>query len=91
VSDAEAQVMSDINDILFVGRSRGYWLLAPYYALLRWRWRNMYFRHYWEGALKRFLVRSRLRRVLDWMVRRWVRYNAVTHKGPVVEPSAAGD
>jgi anaerobic magnesium-protoporphyrin IX monomethyl ester cyclase len=89
VSDAEAQVMSDVNDILFVGRSRGHWILAPYYALLRWRWRNMYFKHYWEGALKRFLVNSPLRRLLDWMVRRWVQYNPITHKGPVAEP--AGD
>ena len=88
VSDAEAQVMSDINDILFVGRSQGHWLLAPYYALLRWRWRNMYFKHYWEGAFKRFLVNSPLRGLLDWMVRRWVRYNPITHKGPVAEPGA---
>ena len=91
VSDAEAQVMSEINDILFVGRSQGHWLLAPYYALLRWRWRKMYFKHYGEGALKKFLVNSPLRRVMDWIVRRWVRYNPITHKGPVAEPSAAGD
>ncbi len=91
VSDAEAQVMSNINDILFVGRSKGHWLLAPYYALLRWRWRNMYFKHYWEGALKSFLVNSPLRGLMDWVVRRGVRYNAITHKGPVAEPSAAGD
>lgn len=91
VSDAEAQVMSEINDILFVGRSSGHWLLAPYYALLRWRWRKMYFKHYWEGALKRFLLKTPLRRVLDWIVRNWVSYNPVTHKGPVAEPSASGD
>jgi len=91
VSDAEAQVMSEINDILFVGRSQGHRILAPYYALLRWRWRKMYFKHYWEGALKRALIHSPLRRVLDWMVRHWVEYNAVTHKGPVAEPGAAGD
>ena len=91
VSDAEAQVMSEINDILFVGRSSGHWLLAPYYGLLRWRWRNMYFRHYWEGALKRFLIRTPLRRVMNWIVRNWVDYNPVTHKGPMSEPGAAGD
>jgi radical SAM superfamily enzyme YgiQ (UPF0313 family) len=91
VSDAEAQVMSDINDILFVGRSTGHWLLTPYYALLRWRWRRMYFRHYWEGALKKLVANSPLRRVLDWAVRRWVQYNAITHKGPVAEAGAAGD
>jgi radical SAM superfamily enzyme YgiQ (UPF0313 family) len=91
VSDAEAQVMSEINDILFVGRSSGHWLLAPYYALLRWRWRNMYFRHYWEGALTRFLLKTPLRRLLNWMVRNWVNYNPVTHKGPVAEPRAAGN
>jgi radical SAM superfamily enzyme YgiQ (UPF0313 family) len=91
MSDSEAQVMSEINDILFVGRSSGHWLLAPYYGLLRWRWRNMYFKHYWEGALKKFLLRTPLRRVLDWIVRNWVAYNPVTHKGPVAEPGAAGD
>ncbi|MGH2522483.1 MAG: B12-binding domain-containing radical SAM protein [Anaerolineales bacterium] len=91
VSDAEAQVMSEINDILFVGRSKGHWLLAPYYALLRWRWRNMYFKHYWEGALKKVIANSPLRRVLEWIVRHAVRYNAVTHKGPVAEPGVAGD
>jgi hypothetical protein len=51
----------------------------------------MYFRHYWEGTLKRFLLRTPLRRVLDWVVRNWVKYNPVTHKGPMAEPSAAGD
>jgi cellobiose phosphorylase len=49
----------------------------------------MYFKHYWEGAFKRFLVNSPLRGLLDWMVRRWVRYNPITHKGPVAEPGAA--
>jgi anaerobic magnesium-protoporphyrin IX monomethyl ester cyclase len=91
VSDAEAQVMSEINDILFVGRSTGHWLLAPYYGLLRWRWRNMYFRHYWEGRFKHFLLRTPLRRALDWIVRNWVDYNPITHKGPVAERGAAGD
>jgi anaerobic magnesium-protoporphyrin IX monomethyl ester cyclase len=92
VSDAEAQVMSEINDILFVGRSRGHWLLSPYYALLRWRWRKMYFKHYWEGALKKFLMSLRpLRRLLDWIIRHGVQYNSITHKGPAMEPGAAGD
>lgn len=91
VSDAEAQVMSEINDILFVGRSKGHWLLAPYYALLRWRWRRMYFRHYWEGAVKRWLISTPLRRTMDWIVRNFVEYNPITHKGPVAEPGSAGD
>ena len=91
VSDAEAQVMSEINDILFVGRSSGHWLLAPYYSLLRWRWRHMYFRHYWEGRFKQFLMRTPLRRAMDWVVRHWVDYNPITHKGPVAERGAAGD
>jgi anaerobic magnesium-protoporphyrin IX monomethyl ester cyclase len=91
VSDAEARVMSDVNDILFVGRSRGHWLLAPYYALLRWRWKRMYFKHYWEGSLKNWLSRSPLRRALDWTIRRFVHYNPVTHKGPAAEPGLAGD
>lgn len=91
VSDAEAQVMSEINDILFVGRSSGHWLLAPYYRLLRWRWRHLYFRHYWEGNLKKFLVRTPLKRLMNWIVRHWVEYNPITHKGPVAEPGAAGN
>ena len=40
ISEAEAFAMSDISDILYVGRSRGHWILSPYYGLLRWRWRN---------------------------------------------------
>jgi radical SAM superfamily enzyme YgiQ (UPF0313 family) len=78
VSDAEARVMAEINDILFVGRSRGHWLLAPYYGLLRWRWRRQYFKHYWEGALKRAGGR-----LVGALVGRFVTYNANTHKGPV--------
>jgi len=81
VSDAEAQVMSDINDILFVGRSKGHWVLSPYYALLRWRWRHRYFKHYWEGALKKAVARSPLRGLLDRVTRRLVAFNPVTHKG----------
>lgn len=82
MDDAEAQVMSDINRILFVGRSRGAWYLAPYYALLRWRWRHGYFRYYWEGALKRFLLRSPLAPLMQRFMRHAVVWNAQTHKGP---------
>jgi anaerobic magnesium-protoporphyrin IX monomethyl ester cyclase len=92
MDDAEAQVMSDVNDILFVGRSKGHWLLAPYYALLRWRWRQGYFKHYWEGALKVALARSPLRGGLVWLISRVVQFNPVTHKGPVSEAGGlAGD
>lgn len=85
VSDAEAQVMSEINDILFVGRSKGHWLLTPYYKLLRWRWRQRYFKHYWEGALKRSIANSPLRGALNWMTQRMVKFNPITHKGPAAE------
>ncbi len=92
MDDSEAQVMSDINDILFVGRSTGHWILRPYYALLRRRWRSRYFRHYWEGALKEAVANSPLRRVLAWLIERLVRFNPVTHKGPVAEAGGlAGD
>ena len=91
VSDAEAQVMSEINDILFVGRSKGHWLLAPYYSLLRWRWRRMYFRHYWEGAIKHWIEKSPLGRLLRWITARMVEFNPITHKGPLAEPGSAGD
>lgn len=85
LDDEEARTMSDINDILFVGRSQGHWLLTPYYALLRWRWRNLYFKHYWEGALKRAVINSPLRPLLAWLTRRMVRFNANTHKGKLSE------
>ena len=85
VSDAEAQVMSDINDILFVGRSQGHWLLAPYYALLRWRWHHQYFRHYWEGKLKMRLIHSPLKPVIAWMTQKMVQFNQQTHKGGISE------
>ncbi len=85
MDDAEAQVLCEINDILFVGRSRGHWLLAPYYALLRWRWRNRYFKHYWEGAAKQWIANSPLRGALGWMIERLVTFNRITHKGPEVE------
>jgi anaerobic magnesium-protoporphyrin IX monomethyl ester cyclase len=85
ISDDEAQVMCDISDILFVGRSQGHWLLAPYYALLRWRWRRQYFGYYWEGALKRRLIHSRLRPLIAWLTQKMVRFNQITHKGKVSE------
>ncbi len=85
--DAEAQVLCEINDILFVGRSRGHWLLTPYYNLLRWRWRRRYFKHYWEGTAKRLLANSPLRGGLGWLTRRLVTFNRITHKGPEVEAS----
>jgi radical SAM superfamily enzyme YgiQ (UPF0313 family) len=87
MDDAEAQVLCEVNDILFVGRSQGHWLLQPYYQLLRWRWRNRYFKHYWEGALKRYIMRSPLRGALGWLTERLVTFNRITHKGPEVEAS----
>lgn len=83
--DEEARVMCDISDILFVGRSAGHWLLAPYYRLLRWRWRNHYFDYYWEGAIKRTLIHSPLKPLMAWLTRRMVRFNQNTHKGRVSE------
>lgn len=93
MNDAEAQVMCEINDILFVGRSQGHWLLKPYYNLLRWRWRNRYFKNYWEGALKKTVANSPLRGALGWLIERLVKFNRVTHKGPEVEATglASGD
>ncbi len=85
MDDAEAQVMSAVNDILFVGRSEGHWLLAPYYKLLRWRWHNRYFKHFLEGTLKNAVANSALRPLLAWLTRRWVRFNPITHKGQVSE------
>ncbi|MBP8002144.1 MAG: radical SAM protein [Candidatus Promineifilaceae bacterium] len=85
INDAEAQVMCDINDILFVGRSQGHWLLAPYYWLLRWRWQNRYFRFYWEGWLKKRLIHSPLKPLMAWITRKMVSFNPVTHKGTVSE------
>jgi radical SAM superfamily enzyme YgiQ (UPF0313 family) len=85
VSDAEAQVMCEINDILFVGRSKGHWLLAPYYASLRWRWRHRFFKYYWEGALKKAAINSPLKPLVAWATRRFVTFNPITHKGSVSE------
>jgi anaerobic magnesium-protoporphyrin IX monomethyl ester cyclase len=88
VSEAEANVICDINDILYVGRSQGHWLLKPYYALLRWRWLNQRFDHYWEGKLKRaagHLVERvpPLRALRDRFGHRLVTYNANTHKSKI--------
>ncbi|HKZ71278.1 MAG TPA: radical SAM protein [Anaerolineales bacterium] len=92
MDDAEAQVMSEINDILFVGRSKGHWILTPYYQLLRWRWRNRFFKVYFEGALKKAIINSPLRSFLGWLVQRLVVFNPITHKGPAAEASGlAGD
>ncbi len=85
VSDAEAQVMCDISDILFVGRSQGHWLLQPYYKLLRWRWRNQKFSHYWEGALKKRLINSPLKPLIAWITQHMVTFNQTTHKGTTSE------
>ena len=52
VDTSRGEVMSDVCNILFVGRSQGHWLLAPYYGLLRWRWRHDYFDFYAEGWIK---------------------------------------
>lgn len=89
MDDAEAQAMCDVNDILFVGRSQGSWLLKPYYGLLRWRWRNMYFKHYWEGRLKRGLLNSPFKPALSWLTERLVTFNQNTHKGAVSEGADA--
>ena len=87
VSDAESQVLSEINDILFVGRSRGNALLAPYYAMLRWRWRRMYFKYYFEGSLKHGFENLASRVGILKRMHRWlVPYNNTqTHKGPAME------
>ncbi len=95
VSEGEGRVMSDICDILFVGRSQGHWLLAPYYGLLRWRWRHGFFKWYAEGALKSggaaIIQRvGPLRSLRDALRPRLVRYNDNTHKGPAASRSAVG-
>lgn len=88
VSEAEASAMCDISDILYVGRSRGHWLLSPYYALLRWRWLNQKFDFYWEGKLKQTggQVIDRvgpLRALRQRYGRKLVQYNANTHKSRI--------
>ncbi len=95
VGEAEARAMSEINDILYVGRSQGHPLLKPYYALLRWRWLNGRFGFYWEGWLKRqaaaLVERSSLLRWLrDRYGHKLVRFNANTHKSRIESHQAAG-
>lgn len=95
VSEAEAFAMSDISDILYVGRSRGHWVLTPYYALLRWRWLNQRFGFYWEGRLKRAAARlvdriRPLRYLRDRLGPKLVQYNANTHKRKIETHLSAG-
>jgi radical SAM superfamily enzyme YgiQ (UPF0313 family) len=85
ISEAEANAMTDISNILYVGRSQGHWLLVPYYALLRYRWLNQRFSFYFEGKLKRtgtaVVDRIRpLRALRDRYGHKLVKYNANTHK-----------
>jgi radical SAM superfamily enzyme YgiQ (UPF0313 family) len=95
VSEQEASVMCDISDILYVGRSQGHWLLSPYYRLLRWRWLNQRFDHYWEGWLKKrgaeMIDRiAPLRMLRDRYGHKVVKYNANTHKSRVESHYAGG-
>lgn len=88
IDRAEAETITEIGDILYVGRSRGHWILRPYYALLRWRWLNQRFGFYWEGRLKRLgaaLIErvGPLRALRDRYGHKLVTYNANTHKGQV--------
>jgi len=85
VSEAEATAMTDISNILYVGRSQGHWLLSPYYAMLRWRWLNQQFGFYWEGKLKQSGTRlvenvAPLRALKNRYGHKLVKYNANTHK-----------
>jgi radical SAM superfamily enzyme YgiQ (UPF0313 family) len=95
VSEAEANAMCDISDILYVGRSRGHWLLRPYYGLLRWRWLNQRFGFYWEGPLKQAGARvvdriGPLRALRDRYGPKLVQYNANTHKSKIESHLPAG-
>ncbi len=95
ISEAEAKAMCDISDILYVGRSRGHWLLRPYYALLRWRWLNQRFGFYWEGQLKQAGARlveqvGPLRRLRARYGHKLVQYNANTHKSKIESHLPAG-
>jgi radical SAM superfamily enzyme YgiQ (UPF0313 family) len=95
ISEEEAQTMCDINDILYVGRSQGHWLLKPYYSLLRRRWLTQNFKFYWEGRLKRTgaqMVESvaPLRALRDKYGHKLVTYNANTHKSKIEMHQAAG-
>jgi len=95
ISEEEAQIMCDINDILYVGRSQGHWLLKPYYAMLRRRWLHQNFRFYWEGKLKHAgaaLVENvaPLRALRDRYGHKLVQYNANTHKSRIEMHQATG-
>ncbi|MCL4295212.1 MAG: B12-binding domain-containing radical SAM protein [Anaerolineae bacterium] len=95
ISEEEANTMCEINDILYVGRSQGHWLLQPYYALLRRRWLTQNFKFYWEGKLKRAgaqMVESvaPLRVLRDKYGHKLVTYNANTHKSKIEMHQAAG-
>jgi len=95
ISEEEAQIMCDINDILYVGRSEGHWLLKPYYAMLRRRWLHQNFRFYWEGKLKQTgaaLVENvaPLRALRDRYGHKLVQYNANTHKSRIEMHQAGG-
>ncbi len=88
IGEAEAKAMTDISNILYVGRSQGHRALSPYYALLRWRWLNQRFDFYWEGKLKqagasiidRF---GPLRTLRDRYGHKLVTYKANTHKNRI--------
>ena len=84
----ESRAISEISDILFVGKSKGHWLLSPYYKLLQWRWRNMYFKYFWEGWLKNRLIHSPLRHLIAWLTKKLVEFNQTTHKGSLSEGGA---
>ncbi len=95
VSEAEANAMCEINDILYVGRSKGHWILSPYYQLLRWRWLNQKFDFYIEGRLKRAGTQmvervAPLRALRDKYGHKLVQYNANTHKSKIEMHQPAG-
>ena len=95
VSEAQANAMSDISNVLYVGRSQGHWLLSPYYSLLRWRWLNQKFDFYWEGKVKKTgaTVIDRvgpLRTLKQRYEHKLVKYNANTHKHRIETHSPVG-
>jgi magnesium-protoporphyrin IX monomethyl ester (oxidative) cyclase len=95
ISEADANAMCEINDILYVGRSKGHWVLNPYYKLLRWRWLNQNFTFYVEGKLKRAgaqMVESiaPFRALRDKYGHKIVQYNANTHKSKIEMHQATG-
>ena len=95
IDESQARAMTDISNILYVGRSQGHWSLSPYYSLLRWRWLNQQFDYYWEGRLKQtgttIVDRVGPLRVLrDRYGHKFVRYNANTHKNRIETHMPAG-